>query len=316
MRLSLRQLQIFLAVAQSGSTTAAAAVVSLSQSAASAALNELESVLGARLFDRVGKRLLLNDNGRLLLPQARQMLDAAATIEQQFAAPGASGGSLQVGASTTIGSYLLPAMIAAYRKQHTHVLARAMIANTADIAAAVAKFEIDIGFIEGPCHEPDLHVEPWIADELIVVSAPQHPIAAQRTTQRDKRVPLSALREADWLLREPGSGTREAVEHALIPHLHYLRPACEFSSPEAIKYAAAEGLGICCLSRWVVSDLIDMGKLVELKTTLPKLKRNFYLVYGRHKTLSAGLTQFLHFCRAWSGPHVGNGRPAPPRTLV
>ena len=106
----------------------------------------------------------------------------------------------------------------------------------------------------------------------------------------------------DWLLREPGSGTRETVEHALIPHLHYLRPACEFSNPEAIKYATAEGLGLSCLSRWVVSDLIAMGKLVELNTTLPKLVRNFYLVYSEHKILSASLTRLVAFCRAWRSP--------------
>ena len=112
MRISLRQLQIFVAVAESGSTTAAAELVALSQSAASAGLNELESMLQHKLFDRVGKRLLLNDNGRLLLPQARQMLDAAATIERQFGTLDGPAG-LRIGASTTIGIYLLPAILAA-----------------------------------------------------------------------------------------------------------------------------------------------------------------------------------------------------------
>jgi DNA-binding transcriptional LysR family regulator len=295
-RLTLRQLWIFLAVARSGSTTAAASEVSLSQSAASAALNELESALGARLFDRVGKRLLLNDSGRLLLPQARQMIDAAQTIEQQFSmnAP-ASAAGLRIGASTTIGSYLLPAMLAAYGRRFGDAPTRATIANTSDIVSAVANFDVDIGFIEGPCREPELQADPWLEDELIIACAPGHPLAAQGK----RKVPVKALREARWLLREPGSGTREAVEHALIPHLHALRPACEFSNSEAIKYAAAEGLGVTCLSRWVVADLLDAGKLIELDTTLPVLRRHFYVIHGRRKILSHSLMQLLQFCQEW-----------------
>ena len=126
MRLTLRQLHIFLAVADAGSTSAAATAISLSQSATSAALNELESVLAARLFDRVGKRLMLNDNGRLLLPQARQLCDGAAGIERQFAGdgPGAPA-SLRIGASTTIGIYLLPAILVRARQLYGASLAQA-----------------------------------------------------------------------------------------------------------------------------------------------------------------------------------------------
>jgi DNA-binding transcriptional LysR family regulator len=299
-RLTLRQLRIFLAVAQSGSTTAAAVEVALSQSAASAALNELENVLGVRLFDRVGKRLLLNDNGRLLLPQARQMIDAVQTIEQQFATDEqASAAGLHIGASTTIGSYLLPAMLAAYGARFGDAPTRATIANTADIVAAVANFDVDIGFIEGPCRAPELQVEPWLVDELIIACAPGHPLAEVNKGARGRKISVKALREARWLLREPGSGTREAVEQALLPYLHALLPACEFSNSEAIKYAAAEGLGITCLSRWVIADLLEARKLIELETTLPALRRRFYVVYGRHKILSHSLQRLLRFCREW-----------------
>lgn len=294
MKISLRQLQIFLAVAQSGSTTAAADMIALSQSAASAALNELEHLLAVKLFDRVGKRLLLNDSGRLLLPQARHMLDAANTIEQQFLKPDQAGAELYIGASTTIGSYLLPAMVAAYRRQHPQLRIRALVANTADIVAAVSNFEVDAGLIEGPCHADDVVVEPWITDELIVVAAPEHPLAAA-----GKMPTLQALGQADWLLREPGSGTREAVEHALLPYLHHLPSACEFGNSEAIKRATAEGLGISCLSRAVVADLLESGRLVELHSPLPVLRRHFYLVVSRHRVLSARLQALLAFCRSW-----------------
>lgn len=295
MRLTLRQLQIFLAVADHGSTMAAADAVALSQSAASAALNELESLLGIHLFDRVGKRLVINDNGRMLLPQARQMLDAAATIEEQFHQPDAATVTgLHIGASTTIGIYLLPRMLAHFVRQPSSLPPQVTIANTSAVASAVAAFEVDIGLIEGPCHEPELQAEPWITDELVVVCAPDHPCAL-----RDGKVPLADLRQAGWLLREAGSGTREAVEHALLPHLHTLRSAGEFSNSEAIKYAAAAGLGLACLSRLVVADLVEAGRLVELRTTLPRLQRHFYLVSRKNKLLSARLTFFMQFCRDW-----------------
>lgn len=294
MRLSLRQLQIFLAVADGGSTMAAAQALALSQSAASAALNELENLLNVRLFDRVGKRLLINDNGRLLLPQARRMLDGAALIERQFDGSGAGIAGLRLAASTTIGIYHLPAILAGFSAQYGAALPQVLIANTAEVAGAVADFKADLGFIEGPCHQPELQVEPWIGDELIVVCAPGHALA------QAGKVGVKALREARWLLREPGSGTREAVEHALLPHLHLLQPAGEFSNSETIKHAAAAGLGLACLSRVLVADMLDSGKLVELATGLPTLRRSFYLVVSRHKLLSARLAGFLQFCREWA----------------
>ncbi|HHX36149.1 MAG TPA: LysR family transcriptional regulator, partial [Gammaproteobacteria bacterium] len=250
MQITLRQLHIFTAIALSGSTTAAAHSISLSQSATSAALKELESLLNVDLFDRVGKRLVLNDNGRLLLPQARQMLDAAQTIEQQFISADCQGAGLHIGASTTIGIYLLPKMLAQQAAHNAQRCPRVTIANSADIATAVAHFEVDIGIIEGPCHEPDLLAEPWLEDELVIVCAAAHPILQGHA---QGKISLQDLQDALWLLREPGSGTQETVEHVLLPHLHQLRPAAEFSNSEAIKHAAAAGLGLACLSRTIVA---------------------------------------------------------------
>jgi len=293
MRISLRQLQIFTAVAESGSTAAAADVVALSQSAASAGLNELESMLKNKLFDRVGKRLILNDNGRMLLPQARQMLDAAASIERQFNVHEGPTG-LRIGASTTIGIYLLPSILAASSTPEAQPPS-VQIANTADIATAVENFEIDMGMIEGPCNQAELIVEPWIQDELVIVCAPTHPILSNSTA----KIGVKPLREAAWLLREVGSGTRETVEQALIPHLHALREAGEFSNTEAIKHASAAGLGLACLSRLAVRDMIATGQLIQLSTTLPPLHRHFYLIHNRRKILSSRLQHFIDYCRNW-----------------
>lgn len=296
MRITLRQLEVFSAISEAGSTSAAAHLISLSQSATSASLNELEAMLNTQLFDRVGKRLMINDHGRMLLPQAKQILDSAQTIEQQFSSASSDSEiGIHIGASTTIGTYLLPKILAACRNQNGLENARVMIANTTDIASAVANFKVDIGLIEGPCHQAGLQVEPWLRDELIVVCARNHPLIQ---LNNDKKVSLKALREQKWLLRESGSGTREMVEAGLLPHLHYLHSAGEFSSAEAIKYAAAAGLGLACMSRLVVADLLEMGQLVELKTTLPKLQRNFYLIYRAHKLLAPRLKTFLALCRA------------------
>jgi DNA-binding transcriptional LysR family regulator len=294
MRLTLRQLLIFAAVAETGSTTAASTRVALSQSATSAALNELEKVLAARLFDRVGKRLILNDNGRAVLPQARAALDVVSGIESAFSAESAGETpiNLRIAASTTIGNYLLPGLIASFREQFPRARFEVQIHNTLHASAAVGRFEVDMGLIEGPSHEPDVQAEAWMEDELAILCSPEHPLARER-----ERIKLKALRQASWLLREPGSGTREAVEQALRPHLVQLSEDIQVGSTEAIKHAAAAGLGLTCLSLTAARDVITLGKLKVLDTTLPRLVRTLYLIHHRHKQLSAGLARFMEHCR-------------------
>jgi DNA-binding transcriptional LysR family regulator len=291
LRLTLRQLQIFRCVAETGSTAAAAAAIALSQSATSAAINELERVLELQLFDRIGKRLQLNDNGRALLPQALAVLDGAGWIERWALDRESHVGTLRIGASTTIGNYLLPQVLAGFRdrlaetvRQNWHV--QVAIANTAVIASQVAAFELDLGLIEGPCHEPALTVQPWLEDELVVVAAANDPIVPPGKNQR---ISLDTLSNATWLLREEGSGTREIINQLLVPYLHHLRPGIQFGNPEAIKRAAASGLGISCLSRFVVRDLLETGVLVAPPTELPPLTRHFYIVMHEQKKRTRGL---------------------------
>ncbi len=296
-RLSLRQLQIFIAVVEYGSTSAAADVISLSQSATSAALNELERTLGMSLFDRVSKRLLINHNGRTLLPQALALLDAASGIERWAADEQLQTGGLRIGASTTIGNYILPDILARFRsrlpaKAQPDWQAQIIIENTASISQKLVNFELDVGLIEGYCHDTELMVQPWLEDELVVVAAPQD---ALRLKNGVDRVSVDALRDAIWLLREPGSGTRENINEALLPHLHHLRHGVEFGDSEAIKRATANGLGISCLSRFVVGDMLANGRLEVLPTTLPRFSRRFYIVLHKQKKLTRGLSQLLDF---------------------
>ncbi len=294
LRLTLRQLLIFVAVARSGSTTAASAAIALSQSATSAAVNELERLLALRLFDRTGRRLVLNDNGRVLLPRALALLDAAAGIERMAGDGRLQAPALRIGASTTIGSYLLPRLLAGFLGERPADAAAAwkstvMIGNTARVCDALDAFELDIGLIEGPCHQASLRVTPWIQDELVVVAA----VDSAPARPPGERAALRALREAVWLLREPGSGTREATDQLLLPHLRSYRRSIELASTEAIKQAAAEGLGVACLSSWAVRDSIAAGRLRRVPTTLPRLARQCCWVVHRDKLPTPALQRFV-----------------------
>ncbi|MGP1682618.1 MAG: LysR family transcriptional regulator [Giesbergeria sp.] len=293
LRLTLRQLQIFVAVAQTGSTTAAGDAVALSQSATSAAVNELERVLSLQLFDRTGKRLLLNDNGRALLPRALALLQGAGDVERMAHDAGQQLQSLRIGASSTIGNHVLPKLLADFLgsspSDAPDWASSVAIGNTSDICAAVADFSLDIGLVEGHCHHATLAVRPWLRDELVLVAAPQ---GAQGLDPREP-TSLTRLQGAVWLLRESGSGTRETGDLAILPLLHSYRRVIELGSSEAIKQAAAAGLGIACLSRWVVQDFLREARLVELITPLPSIQRQCFCVLQRGKQITPALARLL-----------------------
>jgi DNA-binding transcriptional LysR family regulator len=261
MHITLRQLEVFTEVLKSGSTTQASVVLALSQSAVSAALADLEGQLGVQLFDRVGKRLVINEHGRLLYPKALALLEQAGEIEQLFRH---DGGALRIAASSTIG-------------------------NSQDVIVAVADFRVDLGLIEGPCHMPELVTQPWLEDELVVFAAPDNPLTHQPPT-------LEALANAPWILRERGSGTREVLDHLLLAHLPHFQLVMELGNSEAIKHAVRHGIGISCLSRRVVAEQLASGALVELPVPLPPLRRTLYLIRHRQKHISNALQRFLSYC--------------------
>ena len=293
MRITLRQLQIFIAISQTGSTTAAGEAIALSQSAISASIAELEKILNVQLFDRVGKRLMLNDHGRAMLPQAMALVSNATSLENGYSEIAPS--ILIIGASLTIGNYLLPKILANYWRSQGVVLSEAIpplqviVANTADIVGKVVNFEVDFGLIEGPCNRADVSVTSWLEDELVLVVSPSHPLLLAS----GKVVSPELLAKSNWLLRERGSGTREALEQASLPYIAQLKCSLEFNDHEAIKQSAVEGLGVACLSRAVVMDMLDTGKLVELKTTFGKLVRHFSLIVHHHKQTTPGMQHFI-----------------------
>lgn len=293
LRLSLRQLEVFVATARAGSTRAGAERVSRSQSAASAALADLEAALGATLFDRVGRRLLLNENGLALLPKASALLDQATELQGLFDTDHPA--PLRVAASFTIGEYLMPERVARWKQAHPMSQVSLRIANTTEVIDAVARFEVDLGFIEGSQTHPELVVRPWFSDELVIIAARDHPLAG-------RAVGVRQLREAAWVLRERGSGTREATDRWLLEHLGQLHVEFELGSTEAIKRLVASGVGLGCLSRHAVAQALEQGWLAEVRTRLPAARRRLAIVTHRDKQLGTSAQAFLRHCSADTRP--------------
>src|SRR3989338_8820646 len=176
MRFTLRQLQVFVAVAQHESVSRAADSLALSQSATSTSLSELERQSDCQLFDRAGKRLSLNALGLQLLPQAVALLDQAKEIERLLGCKSGYG-SLNVGATLTLGNYLATLLIGSFMQRHPECRVKLQVHNTPYLVQQIAHYELDMGMIEGDCQHPDIEVQPWVEDELVVFCAPQHALA-------------------------------------------------------------------------------------------------------------------------------------------
>lgn len=285
--ITLRQLEIFAKVVKSGSTSQAAQQLALSQSAISSALSELENQLGVLLFDRPGKRLRVNEYGRLLYPRVLMLLEQAGEITQLFSD---ADGALRVFASSTIGNYILPEIIARYRRDLPNLPLEINIGNSREVIKAVMELRADIGLVEAPCHIADIVTKPWMEDELVVFSAPDNHLLQQPIT-------LEHLANASWILRELGSGTRTFVDYVLQAHLPKFQSGMELGNSEAIKYTVCHGLSISCLSRRVIADQLRNGTLVEVPAPLPRLVRTLYCIHHRQKHISKALQRFLQYCQ-------------------
>ena len=290
MRFTLKQLQVFLAVASHENVSLAAQELAMSQSAASTSLKELEHRFGLRLFDRIGKRLQLNDQGNTLRSKAAALIAGALELENSLI--GASDiGELKVGATLTIGNYLAIGIMAAFMKEHPAAKVNLNVENTASIAAKVRNFELDIGLIEGELQEADLDVSYWREDELALFCAPTHPLASHRELQDED------LLSADWIIREQGSGTRQAFDRAMTGILSNLKLRLELQHTEGIKRAVEAGLGIGCLSKITLEEAFKRGSLVPLACPHRNWTRQFYFILRRQKFLSHGVRSWMEHCK-------------------
>ncbi len=291
MRYSLRQLQVFLATAHFQNISKAANQLSMSQSAASAALSELESQYDVKLFDRVGKRLQLNALGYALRPQAETLLQQAEDLDQALQQHSVAN-HLKVGATLTIGNYLAIPIMSHYLEAHPQAKVELDIANTETIANKVRNFEIDLGLIEGELVDSELEVIPWMEDELVVFASPKSPITAV------KRLTDNHLLNARWILREPGSGTRQTFDWAMHGMLSQLNVLLELQHTEAIIRAVESDIGIGCLSKVVLQDAFKRGSLIPLKVPNRNFKRHFYFVIHKQKYRHIGIEDWLTLCQA------------------
>ena len=289
MRITLRQLEVFAAIARTDNVSRAAEALNMSQSAASSALVELERQFDCPLFDRIGKSLRLNSTGRGLLPQVEDLLAKAGEIEGFLA--GGKLGPLALGATLTIGNYLATLIVAEYLQRHPESRVDLKVSNTRNVLDGLIRCELDVGLIEGEANDPDLLIEPWLADELVIFCAPQHKLAqvAQVTNQQ--------LADDTWILRERGSGTRALFDRVVAPALAQVNIQLQLEHTEAIKRVVEAGLGLSCLSRVSLRDAFRRGSLVEIKTPQFNLQRHFYFVQHRQRHISPASRTFLELCR-------------------
>lgn len=292
--ISPRQLEVFSAIAAAGSVRAAADQLGLSQPAASMALAELERLLGAPLFDRHQRRLHLNPQGRDLLPRAREVVERLRELADSVAGS-APRGALAVGASNTIGNYLVGDLLGGFVAAHPAVKLSLRVANTAEIVSGVLDFSLDVGCIEGPLAHADIERLAWREDELKVCVRADHPLARRR------RLRVEDLLGQRWILRESGSATRSIFEDASRDVLGPLDIALELGQSEAIKQAVIAGLGVACLPGVAVAEAVAAGKLVALRVPFLALRRTLALVVHRARYRSATLHAFLDRCGAGAG---------------
>lgn len=290
MKYTIRQLQIFLAVARYENISRAAQSLHMSQSAASEALLTLEHTYDVSLFDRASNRLSLSPVGHTLRKEAEHLLAHCQSFEETLRHH-KDIGHIKVGASFTIGNHLATRYLAGYLARYPGADVQLDIANTPDVVSRVLNFEVDIGMIEGEVQHRELELIPWREDELVVFCAAHHPLARKQTlTTRD-------IREASWILREPDSGARQTFERAMSGMLAQITVYLELKHNEAIKNAVESGLGIGCLSRIVLQKNFANGDLVPLRVPRRDMRRTFYFALPRNRFQLETVDAWMRTCR-------------------
>jgi DNA-binding transcriptional LysR family regulator len=287
-----RRLQVFHAVAKQLSFTKAAEVLFMTQPAVTFQIKQLEEHFNTRLFDRGHGRIALTPAGELVLAYAERILNLSSEMDVRLAEmTGEVGGSLLVGASTTIAEFLLPRILGEFKSAHPDVRPRLVVGNSEAIEIRVAEHTIDIGFIESPSHQPNLETESCCVDELQVICSPKFPLA------KFKELTPQNLVDHPYVSREPGSGTREFTDE-------YLRKAgiasdqmkmvMEMGSPIAVNGVVETGLGFAIASVSSVRKAQRLGDLVAIPLK-PRLTRSLSMVYPKEKFRSRLVTAFVDF---------------------
>jgi DNA-binding transcriptional LysR family regulator len=287
MKLTLRQMQIFLNVVTSGHLTNVAKEMKLSQSAVSMSIKELENILGRPVFDRINKKLVLNEVGRAFHKEIAPIFKKLSDIEYEFK-NSENKGMIRVGASTTIVDYLMPTIICSYMSSYPDVKITLKEGNTQEIAAMIKEGSIDIGFVEGFVTGSDIIKEKIGVDELIVVTA-------EKTL--DDVYDLSKISTHKWVLREEGSGTREVFLEYIKEKTDELNIFLELGHTESIKSILMNKKCLTCISKISVRSEIEEKKLFKVNVKDFECKRDFLMIYHKDKYHSALFEKFVFFSR-------------------
>src|SRR5438270_12455205 len=306
---TLRQLRTFKTVADLNSFSLAAQRLKLSQPSVSYQVKELEETLGLPLLDRLGKRVQLTEAGSLLYRYARQLLgvldDATVAIEEMR---GIKRGTLRVGASTTVGIYLLPAALGAFKKLHPGLVISLEIGTRARVQEQVLRNELDLAVVGPALKDPELAIIPFLSDELVVVAPAGHPLAHRRGLS------LKDLEDQPFVRREAASGSRWSLEKEARKAGAKLAVAMELGSNGAIKHAVESGLGLAVISRYAAALEFSSGGLVELDVRGFPIRRDWNIVHLRRRKLPVSVRAFIDFLKeaSWLPADGSRGRVRPP----
>lgn len=286
--MNLNHLAIFHAVAQAGGFSKGAAQLRISQPAVSKQLRELESSLGLPLVDRSQKSFGLTEAGTLLNDYAQRVFALEAEAERALAElQGLRRGRLAVGASTTIGIYLLPRLFGVYQKLHPNIELDLEIANTDQIQRRLVDRSLQIGMTEGLAENPELDAMVFMEDELVAIVPPRHPLLSQ------SQVTARELCKQPLIFREQGSGTRVVIERILARKGLYVKPMMSLGSTEAIKRAVASGIGLGIVSRLTIVNEVTAGQLVILPIADVTFRRPLHLLRARGRQPEPSVSAFL-----------------------
>ncbi len=286
-KLTLRQLEIFLNVVREGHLTNVAKAMGLSQSAISMAIKELEKVLGNPLFDRINKKLILNEMGRAFEKEITPILKKINDIEYEFKNT-VNKGMIRVGASTTIVDYLMPPIICSYMNTYSEVKVALKEGNTKRIVELIKEGELDVGFIEGVVNDSEIIKTIIGVDELVVVTTDE---------SLNRECFIDSIQDKKWVLREEGSGTREVFLDYIKDKVDHINIFLELGHTESIKSLLINHQCLTCISKIAVTDEIEEKKLLQVPLRNFECKRNFYMIYHKDKYKSELFNKFVTFAQ-------------------
>lgn len=291
--MTLRHLRIFTAVFRHSSITKASAALHLAQPSVSVAIKELEGYYGVQLFDRLGRRIVPTEEGKVFYGYASHILAAFDEMETRVRNSDRLG-VLRVGASITIGTCILPELARCCREEMPGLRLEVSVCNSAEVEAAVLDNRVDLGLIETSPSSPGCTALPFMEDALCAIAAPGHPLAGKG------EVSLHSLAEYPLLMREKGSAGREILEAAFALRGIPLQPLWESASTQAIVRAAAVGLGVAVLPRLLVQRDLDEGLVAEIPLRHP-IRRQLHILWHKNKFLSDSIRAFIALCQAYGG---------------